>query len=174
MKRLGRLGVVLALLAGGCLVFAGGAFAQGAAPAVEFTGEYAGFVDDATIAHGVFGGAARWQLTPRLGIGPEITYMIGPRFDRDLFFTGNVTWDLIPPAPSRAGRVEPYLLGGAGVFRHFDQFGPNTFASDEATFTAGVGARVWVSRRVYVGGEARLGWELHTRFGGTIGVALGR
>ena len=164
--------VVLGLLVAGCLVFAGRAQAQSRGPVLEFNGGYAGFVDDATIDHGVIGAAGRWQVTPRLGIGPEVTYMVGPRSDRDLFVTGNVTWDLVGAAPPRAGRVVPYVLGGAGFFRHFDQFGPFAFASNEGTFTAGGGARVWVSRRVYVGGEVRFGWELHARLGGTVGVAF--
>ena len=173
MRGLGRVLAVIGLLVAGCLVFAPGAFAQ-AAPALEFTGGYAGFVDDATISHGLFGAAARWQVTPRVGIGPEVTYMIGPRSDRDLFVTGNVTWDLVRPAPPRPGRVVPYLLGGAGFFRHWDRFGRQTFASNEGTFTAGGGARVWVSRHVYAGGEARFGWELHTRLAGTVGVVFDR
>ena len=53
-------------------------------------------------------------------------------------------------------------------------FGPVSFASNEGAFTAGGGARVWVTPRVYVGGEARVGWELHTRLTGTVGVQLGR
>jgi hypothetical protein len=170
-----RLWVVLGLLAAGCLVFAGGAFAQpGAAPALEVTAGYAGFVDDATISHGLVGGQARWSVTPRLSIGPEITYMRGPGFDRDLFVTGNVTWDLLSRRAPRPGLVMPYVLGGAGFFRHFDRFGPRSFASSEGTFTAGGGARVWVTPRVYVGAEARVGWELHSRLAGTVGVQLGR
>jgi hypothetical protein len=70
--------------------------------------------------------------------------------------------------------VVPYVLGGAGFLRHFDRFGPNSFASSEGAFTAGGGARVWVSPRIYVGGEARFGWELHTRVGATVGIQLGR
>ena len=31
----------------------------------------------------------------------------------------------------------------------------------------------WLTPRVYVGGEARFGWELHTRVAGTVGVQLG-
>jgi hypothetical protein len=175
VKTLGRLWLVLALFAAGCLVFAGRAFAQtGSAPALEFTGGYAGFIDDSTIEHGLFGVAARWAVTPRLGIGPEITYMIGPQSDRDLFVTGNVTWDLVRPVPVRAGLVVPYVLGGAGFFRHSNRFGSSSFASSEGTFSAGGGARVWLSPRVYVGGEARFGWELHTRFAATVGVQLGR
>jgi hypothetical protein len=175
VARIGRLWVILGLLAAGCLVFAGGTFAQsGAAPAVEGTAGYAGFVDDAMIGHGLVGGSARWSVTPRLGIGPEITYMVGPGTDRDLFVTGNVTWDLVRRTAPRPGLVVPYVVGGAGFFRHSNRFGSTTFASNEGTFTAGGGARVWVTPRVYVGGEARFGWELHTRVAGTVGVQLGR
>ena len=68
------------------------------------------------------------------------------------------------------------LLGGAGFFRHFDRFGLQrlSFASNEGTFTAGGGARVWMTPRVYIGAEARVGWELHTRVAGTVSVQLGR
>jgi hypothetical protein len=171
VTRIGRWWVVLGLLVAGCLVFAGGAFAQ--APAAEITAGYAGFVDDATSSHGLVGGLVRWPVTPRLSIGPEVTYMKGPRSDRDLFVTGNLTWDLVSRGTPRPGRVVPYVLGGAGFFRHFDRFGPVSFASNEGTFTAGGGARVWVTRRVSVGAEARVGWELHTRIAGTVGVQLG-
>jgi hypothetical protein len=99
--------------------------------------------------------------------------MPGPGFDRDLFVTGNVTWDLLSRPAPRPGLVVPYVLGGAGFSRHFDRFGPLRFASSEGAFTAGGGARVWVTRRVYAGAEARVGWELHTRLAGTVGVQLG-
>jgi len=168
-----QLWVVVGLLAAGCLVLAGPAFAQPAAPlVVEATVGYAGFVDDALIAHGLVGGTVRWSLTPRLSVGPEITYMVGPGSDRDLFVTGNLTWDLFRGA-ARPGLVVPYVVGGAGFFRHSNRFGPDTFASNEGTFTGGGGARIWVTRRVYVGAEARLGWELHSRLAGTVGVRFG-
>ena len=171
MSAIGRIWVVVGLFVAGCLVLAGGAFAQ--APAVELTAGYAGFVDDATISHALVGGLARWPVTPRLSVGPEVTYMKGPRSDRDLFVLGNVTWDLVAGGTPRGGLVVPYVLGGAGFFRHFDRFGPASFASNEGAFSAGGGARIWVTPRVYVGAEARFGWELHTRVAGTVGVQLG-
>jgi hypothetical protein len=97
----------------------------------------------------------------------------GPGFDRDLFVTGNVIWDLAARRAPRPGLVVPYVLGGVGFFRHFDRFGPTSFASSEGAFTAGGGARVWVTPRVYVGADARVGWELHTRLAGMVGVQLG-
>lgn len=140
------------------------------APALEFTGGYAGFVDDAVINHGLVGAALRYHLSPRISVGPEIQYMIGPNSDRDLILTGNVTFDVTPPA----SKVTPFLVAGGGLFRHSNNFGGRSFSSSEGAFTAGGGVRSWVNDRVYVAGEARLGWELHWRFSGTVGVALTR
>ncbi len=157
----------LALLAG---VLAAGAQTGRPAPAVEGSAGYAGFADEGVIHHGVVGAAARFYVSPRLAVGPEVVYMVGPDQDRDLFLTGNVTFDF---RRSRPGIVVPYLLAGAGLFQHSDQFGAQTFRSREGAFTAGAGARAWVSDRAYVAGEYRVGWELHYRVTGHVGVALG-
>jgi hypothetical protein len=141
------------------------------APSVEASAGYAGFADEGVIHHGVIGAAGRVYLSPRLAVGPELVYMVGPGRDRDLILTGNVTFDL---RRSRPGIVVPYLLAGAGLFQHSDQFGAQTFRSREGAFTGGAGARAWVSDRAYVAGEYRVGWELHYRVTGHVGVALGR
>jgi hypothetical protein len=121
----------------------------------------------------VVGGAGRWYITPRLGLGPEVTYMRGPGTDRDLFVTGNVTYDFVSWRP-RAPLLVPYVVGGGGFFRHAERFGSQTFTSYEGAFTGGGGLRVWVSERVSVAGEARLGWELHARYTAQVGLRLGR
>jgi hypothetical protein len=144
------------------------------ASAIEAQGGYAGFVDNATIDHGVIGASARFYLTPRLGVGPELVYMRGPRNDRDIFVTGNLTFDFRGPRSGRPPRVVPYLVAGGGWFQHLDRFGAFEFSSAEGTFTAGGGARVWASDRVYAGAEYRFGWELHYRVTGHVGFALGR
>jgi hypothetical protein len=156
-----------------CILLAGApaaAHAQSAdvrpAPAAEFTGGYAGFADDATIDHAVFGGAMRIHLTPRVSVGPELQYMVGPGDDRDLILTGNLTLDVLPPNR----RVTPFFVMGGGLFNHSDTFG----SSSEGAFTAGGGVRAWLSERVYVASELRIGWELHYRITGTIGVALSK
>lgn len=141
------------------------------APTVEVAGGYAGFADEGVIHHGVIGAAARVYVSPRLAVGPEVTYMVGPGQDRDIVLTGNVTFDI---RRSRPGIVVPYLLAGGGLFQHSNQFGAQTFRSREGAFTAGAGARAWVSDRTYVAGEYRVGWELHYRVTGHVGVALGR
>ena len=169
------------LQAGLALLFvltAGTAFAQtgDARPpsAVEFLAGYAGFVDDATIDHAVIGTAARVYLTPRIAVGPEFAYMRGPRSDRDLFLTGNLTFDVFPPRRGRPARVTPFLLAGGGFFQHSDRFGSFDFTSYEGAFTAGGGVRGWITDRVYAFGDVRLGWELHARADAGVGIALGR
>jgi hypothetical protein len=96
--------------------------------------------------------------------------MRGPGDDRDLIVTGNVWLDFLPPSR----RVTPFFVAGGGLFRHSDRFGSETFASTEGAFTSGVGVRGWLNERVYVAGDVRVGWELHLRAAGTIGVAFGR
>jgi hypothetical protein len=166
-------GVILAV----ALMTAAPAAAQSSArppAAVELLAGYAGFVDDAPIDHSVFGGAARVYLTPRLAVGPEVLYMIGPGDDRDLFFTGNLTFDLLHPRAGRPPRVSPFVVAGGGFFRHSDRFGPLTFSSNEGAFTAGGGSRFWLGDRFYALLDFRIGWELHYRLNGGVGIALAR
>jgi hypothetical protein len=159
------------------LVLAGGnALAQSTdsrpAPAVEFLAGYAGFVDDATIDHAIVGAAARVYLTPRVAIGPEFVYMRGPNSDRDLFLTGNLTFDVLPPRDGHPRRVTPFLVAGGGFFQHSDRFGASTFTSYEGAFTGGGGVRGWMTKRVYALADVRLGWELHARVNGAIGIGI--
>ena len=126
---------------------------------------YAGFLDDTTITHTVWGGSARWYLLPRLAIGPELIYFRGPRDDRDVVVTGNLTFDFL----AGAHPVTPFVVGGGGFFRHRDKFGGATFTSTEGSFTGGAGVRLWIGRQFYVAPEFRIGWEPHVR----ISVAAG-
>jgi opacity protein-like surface antigen len=149
---------------------AGSAAAQALRPmAVEGTVGWAGFVDDTTIEHGLFGGAVRAPLgAGRLSVGPEIVYARGPASDRDLFVLGSLWVDLVRERPQT--RIVPYVVAGAGYMRHSDRFASRTFASGEGSFTAGGGVRAHVTDRVYVGGDVRLGWELHLRATAHLGV----
>ena len=153
-----------------------GAFAQPPdarpAPAVEFLAGYAGFVDDATIHHSIVGAAGRVYLSPRLAVGPELVYMRGPNSDRDLFLTGNLTFDILSPRQGRPRRVTPFLVVGGGLFQHSDRVGSFGFTSYEGAFTAGGGVRGWIGDRVFALADVRFGWELHTRVNGGIGIAL--
>ena len=139
--------------------------------AVDVVGGYAGFLDESMIGHAVVGATVRYQLTRRISLGPEIVYMVGPGADRDLFVTGNLIVDFLPrPAGARAGRVNPYVVVGGGMMRFSNRFGNQPFSTVEGAWTAGGGARVWVSDRVYAMGEYRVGWEPHHRLLGGVGV----
>lgn len=139
-------------------------------PALEIFAGYAGFVDDSTIPHTVFGGAGRVYLTQTLGVGPEFVYMRGPGSDRDLYLTGNVTWDMLRPLNDAPRRVTPFLVAGGGLFRHTERFGSGA----EGAFTAGGGTRVRITDRVYGLADFRIGWEPHYRITGGIGVRLSK
>jgi hypothetical protein len=131
------------------------------ASSVEITTGYAGFADEDLVNHFVIGGAGRVYLTPRVSVGPEFVYMIGPDTDRDLMVTGNLTFDFLRSGPDRP--VVPFVVGGIGLFHHTNDFLDRTFSSTEGAFTAGGGARVSITDRWYVAPEFRIGWEPHVR-----------
>src|SRR5688572_19571266 len=134
--------------------------------AAEVFGGYASFVDDSPISHTVLGGAGRFYLTPRLAVGPEFTYMWGPETDRDLILTGNLTWDFLRPRIDNPQLLSPFVVGGGGFFRHSE----HSIRSTEGSFTAGGGTRVRITDRIYGLVDFRIGWELHYRITGGIGV----
>jgi hypothetical protein len=142
--------------------------------AIEVVAGWAGFVDEETIDHSVFGGAARFYLTPRLSVGPEAVFMKGPGEDRDFMATGNVTFDLLGPAGGRRPRITPFVVGGAGIFRNRNRFFGGPYAHSEGAFTAGGGVRAFVTDRVYVASDVRIGWELHLRATVSAGIQLFR
>ena len=139
-------------------------------PAFEFAAGWVGFADDGIVSESLVGGAARLYVLPRISVGPEIVYVDGNNHNH-LTVTGNVTWDLIGPMNTR--RLTPFVVAGAGLFRTRESFFSGTFTSTEGAFTAGGGVRAPVGNRVTVGIDARVGWELHIRLNGLVGVWLG-
>ena len=142
------------------------------APVVEGAVGWAGFGDEGMIHHTLFGGAARFYLSPRFSVGPELAYMVGPGADRDLMVTGNVVFDVLAPTATGPRRVTPFLVAGGGLFRHSDRFPRGTFSSTVGVVTLGLGLRARTTRRTFVAVDARLGWVPHLRVAATMGVAL--
>jgi Outer membrane protein beta-barrel domain len=144
-------------------------------PAVELAAGALLFADDGVVKEGFVGGTARFYVLPRISIGPEIAYIQGERHHH-VMLTGNLTFDFLDPlSGGRPRSLTPYAVVGAGVFQTKQQFPNNdTFTSSEGAFTAGGGVRARVGNAVTVGAEARVGWELHLRVNGTIGIQLGR
>lgn len=131
----------------------------------------ASFVDNAPIRHDVFGGSARVYVTPRLALGPEVTFMRGPGIDRDWVFTGNATLDLVDASSGHRALV-PYLIGGGGFTRMTTEVGTGPYTSGEGALTAGGGLRITPTGRWFIAPEFRLGWELHWRAGITLGFGV--
>jgi hypothetical protein len=142
-------------------------------PAAEFAAGWVGFADDGIVNESLVGGAARFYLLPRTGVGPEVVYIDGDNHSH-LVVTGNVTFDLFAPTSGRPRHVTPFLVVGGGLFQTRESFFTETFTSSEGAFTAGGGVRALVGDRVTVGVDMRVGWELHVRLNGTIGLRLGR
>jgi hypothetical protein len=165
--RVVRWAVMLAAMAGPVR----SAEAQSAA-VVEFTAGMAAFIDEVPIGHHLIGAAVRVPVTPRLSVGPEIVYMRGPGNARNVFGTGNLTFDLRDAPVGRPRRIMPFLVVGGGVSRLSNRFNGSPFSSHEFAITGGGGVRVWFTPRVYVAGEYRVGWEPHARITGTLGFAL--
>jgi hypothetical protein len=139
-------------------------------PALEFSAGWVGFADDGIANERLVGGAARLYVRPQLSVGPEVVYIDADNHNH-LTVTGNVTWDVV--SPMNTGRLTPFLVAGAGLFRTRESFFSGTFTSSEGAFTAGGGVRAPISDRVTVGIDARVGWELHIRVNGLIGLRLG-
>ena len=163
---------VMALAA--CAIWVHSAAAQSSSPphALEGAIGWAGFADEGIIHHTLAGGAWRIYVSRRISVGPEVQYMAGPRDDRDLIVTGNVVVDLLARTPARPRRTTPFGVVGGGLFRHSDTFRSGTYSSNEGAFTAGIGLRTWVGPRVFVAGDARIGWEPHLRLAATVGVTF--
>ena len=143
------------------------------APAAEFTAGWVGFADDGVVSESLVGGTVRLYLRPRLSVGPEVVYINGDNHSH-LMLTGNVTWDMRAQASGQPPSITPYVVVGCGLFQTRETFFTGTFSSSEGAFTAGGGVRALVGDRVTVGVDTRVGWELHLRVAGTIGVRLGR
>lgn len=141
--------------------------AQGRGWAAEASVGWAGLVDDATKNYLLLGGALRRHVSPRVSIGPEFVIMSNSDSlrDRNVMLTGNVVFDAAPDA-----RISAFAIGGLGMFWGREQLRDGPYWSSDPAFTAGGGLRVNVTESVTLGGEYRIGWELHQRASAFAGV----
>lgn len=166
--------VILAITLMGALLARPAAAQERPGPVAEFAAGAYSFPDDSLVTEGFVGGAARFYLLPRISVGPEISYVQGDNHSH-LIVNGCVTIDFVGPVHGQPRMVTPFATVGAGLFRsRARSFGGRDLIYNEGSFTAGGGFRALVGPRVFVGAEARLGWELHLRVNGVVGVRLGR
>jgi hypothetical protein len=140
---------------------------------VEGEAGWLGFADDGIASERMIGAAARWYVSPRIGVGPEVVYVDASNHCH-VIVTGNVVYDLLGRVDRRSRRITPFVVAGGGLFRTREALFNGTFTSTEGAFTAGGGLRASAGDRVTIGIDSRVGWELHVRVNGFVGVRLGR
>lgn len=140
-------------------------------PALDLAAGWVGFADDSVVSEFPVGGGLRWYLSPRVSIGPEVTFITGKSHGHQIV-TGNLTFDLLAPR-NGAHRVTPFIVVGGGLFRTSERFANRPFSSTEGAFTVGGGIRAPLNDRVAAGIDARIGWEPHLRITGFVSVGLG-
>jgi hypothetical protein len=141
------------------------------APVVDVAAGWVGFADDGIVSETMVGGAARWYVTPRFAIGPELIYIAGDNHSH-LVVTGNATFDFVRPINNRPRPITPFVVIGGGVFQTRENFRTETFRSSEGALTMGGGVRVAAGDRVTIGVDARIGWETHVRVNAVAGIRL--
>ena len=139
--------------------------------AVEFAAGGLFFPDDGVVTEGFLGGAGRFYVRPRVSIGPEIAFVSGEHHSH-FMLTGNVTFDFLGPVNGRPRIVTPFAVVGGGIFQTREEFPTGSFTSGDPAFTAGAGVRVRLGRSGFAGVETRIGWELHLRLNGLVGVGF--
>lgn len=152
------------------LLWAAPAFGEPLAGVMELRGTvgYSNFLDEGPLHHLVTGGSARFYVTNRFAIEPEFLFMYRSRQDIDLQVIPNVVFEFT----KRESRFQPYAIGGVGLQRHRGLTGTGTYWSNSWTGSAGIGTKIFLSDRLYVAPEFRLGLEPIVRITGSIGYVF--
>lgn len=107
----------------------------------------------------------RAYVTKRLSLEPEYLYLRRSEDDQDHLVQMNVAYDFTDPTK----RFVPYVIGGAGVLHNRGRISGNDFVTGapfvrDISFTtwtasAGGGVRIFLTNRLFVSPELRLGRE---------------
>ena len=134
-------------------------------PKVEAKAMFGGVIFNEDLEHTAVGGAVRVYVTKRLSIEPEFLYMRDGANDQDYLVQPNVAFDFTDPTK----RFVAYGIAGAGVLHHKGRFfgndfvtgAPRVFDTSVTTWTAsaGGGVKIFLTKRLFVSPEFRLGSE---------------
>jgi hypothetical protein len=152
------------------LIWASPAFAEPLAGAMELRGTvgYSNFLDEDPLHHFVTGGSARFFVTSRIAVEPEFLFMYRSRQDIDFQVIPNVVFEFT----KRESRFQPYAIGGVGLQRHRELTGTGYYWSNSWTGSAGIGTKIFLSDRLYVAPEFRLGLEPIVRITASLGYVF--
>lgn len=81
---------------------------------------------------------------------------------------------VLTPIAGKPRTVTPFLVGGGGMFQTYESSYKGDFTHTEGSFTAAGGMRVLLPKRIYLGVDARIGWELQFRLNGILGMNFGK
>ena len=140
---------------------------QRPSPEIRVTGGWVGFIDEDWLDHAAFGGSFRYYLTRRVSIEPEVLYMMGPGADRDVSVIPHLGFDFRP-----GRQVRPYIIGGAGLLHHRDEFNFRKFTDNEWTVNGGFGVKMFLTPKMFIAPEFRLGLETTLRAAGSVGFVF--
>jgi len=122
------------------------------------------------IDHTTVGGAVRAYVTKRLSIETEYLYLRDGDNDQDHLVQPNVAYDFT----DSTSRFVPYVIGGVGVLHHEGRFFGNSNSFTTWTASAGVGAKIFFTKNLFVSPELRLGREPTLRTTVSVGYVFGR
>lgn len=118
--------------------------------------------------HKIVGGAVRVYVTKRLSIEPEYLYLRHSDNDQDHILQPNIAFDITDPTK----RFVAYAIAGVGVLHHEGTFfGPDFFGNPRFvdvsyntwTASAGGGVKIFLTKRLFVSPELRVGREPSVR-----------
>ena len=131
------------------------------------------------LEHKVVGGAVRVYLTERLSIEPEYLYMRRSENDQDHLVQPNIAFDFTDPTK----RVVAYGIAGVGVLHNEGRVVRNDFVTGAprvinitfTTWTASVGGgvKIYLTKRLFVSPELRVGREPTVRATINVGYVFG-
>lgn len=131
------------------------------------------------IEHKIVGGAVRVYVTKRLSIEPEYLYLRHSERDQDQLVQPNVAYDFTDPTK----RIVAYGIAGVGVLHHKGRFfgndfvtgAPRVFDTSFTTWTAsaGGGLKIFLTKRLFVSPEVRVGREPTLRATINVGYVFG-
>jgi Outer membrane protein beta-barrel domain len=136
---------------------------------VRGTGGAAVFLDESFPGHAAVGASVRLPLKGRLGVEPEFLYLRESTVDQDHIVIPNLVFDFRP-----ASRVDPYVIGGVGLIHRRTNLGVLRFSTTEATGAFGGGVKFFLTPRIFVAPETRLGTEPIFRLTVSFGYSFSR
>jgi hypothetical protein len=152
---------------------------QVTSPKVEGKVIFGGATFGEDIEHKLVGAALRVYVTKRLSIEPEYLYLRNSERDQDQIVQANVAYDFTDPTK----RLVVYGIAGAGPLYHKGRFVsddpvthlPQTFDTSFNTWTLSVGggAKIFLTKKLFVSPELRFGREPTARATINVGYVFG-